>query len=143
MKSEQRDGMQIDWDAPIAMDDGVVLRADVSGFNRPEPTPEISLQELTRDVVEAQHAGDASNALLSATQRGYDAGPMVRLQELLETSSQFASALETVQGRQVAARLSALEADSVIRERTGGVRSIFRVHEEDGATRSSASGCRY
>jgi predicted acyl esterase len=29
MKSEQRDGMRIDWDAPITMDDGVVLRADV------------------------------------------------------------------------------------------------------------------
>ena len=29
MKSEQRDGMQIDWDARIEMDDGVVLRADV------------------------------------------------------------------------------------------------------------------
>jgi uncharacterized protein len=29
MKSEIRDGMQIDWDAPIAMDDGIVLRADV------------------------------------------------------------------------------------------------------------------
>ncbi|MFJ8954937.1 hypothetical protein ACIRO1_33050 [Streptomyces sp. NPDC102381] len=85
-----------------------VLRADVSRFNRPEPAPEIPLQELTRDVVEAQHAGDASSALLSATQRGYDAGPMIRLQELLETSGQFASALETVQGRQVAARLSAL-----------------------------------
>ena len=28
-KSEIRDGMQIDWDAPIEMDDGVVLRADV------------------------------------------------------------------------------------------------------------------
>ena len=28
-KSEVRDGMRIDWDAPIAMDDGVVLRADV------------------------------------------------------------------------------------------------------------------
>src|SRR5665647_3522026 len=28
-KSEIRDNMQIDWDAPIAMDDGVVLRADV------------------------------------------------------------------------------------------------------------------
>ena len=27
--SEIRDGMQIDWDAPIEMDDGVVLRADV------------------------------------------------------------------------------------------------------------------
>jgi predicted acyl esterase len=29
MKSEIRDGMKIDWDAPIAMDDGVELRADV------------------------------------------------------------------------------------------------------------------
>ncbi|MFE6164485.1 hypothetical protein ACFQ7F_36855 [Streptomyces sp. NPDC056486] len=85
-----------------------VLRAEVSRFNRPETAPEISLQELTRDVIEAQQAGDASNALLSATQRGYDAGPMVRLQELLETSGQFAGALETVQGRQIAARLSAL-----------------------------------
>jgi predicted acyl esterase len=28
-KSEIRDNMQIDWDAPITMDDGVVLRADV------------------------------------------------------------------------------------------------------------------
>ena len=29
MKSEIRDDMRIDWDAPIAMDDGMVLRADV------------------------------------------------------------------------------------------------------------------
>ena len=29
MKTETRDGMRIDWDAPIEMDDGVVLRADV------------------------------------------------------------------------------------------------------------------
>src|SRR5262245_37706536 len=36
------------------------------------------------------------------------------------------------------ARLSAVEADTVIRERTGGVRSIFRVHEADGATGSAA-----
>jgi len=28
-KSESRDGMRIDWDAPIEMDDGIVLRADV------------------------------------------------------------------------------------------------------------------
>src|ERR1700681_2013847 len=28
-KSEIHDGMQIDWDVPITMDDGVVLRADV------------------------------------------------------------------------------------------------------------------
>jgi uncharacterized protein len=29
MKSEIRDGMRIDWDMPITMDDGLVLRADV------------------------------------------------------------------------------------------------------------------
>ena len=29
MESEIRDGMQIDWDAPIEMDDGLVLRADI------------------------------------------------------------------------------------------------------------------
>jgi predicted acyl esterase len=29
MKSEVRDGMAIDWDAPIEMNDGVILRADV------------------------------------------------------------------------------------------------------------------
>jgi len=28
-KSEIHDGMRIDWDAPVTMDDGVVLRADV------------------------------------------------------------------------------------------------------------------
>ena len=28
-KSETRDGMRIDWDVPIPMDDGLVLRADV------------------------------------------------------------------------------------------------------------------
>jgi predicted acyl esterase len=27
--SEVRDGMQIDWDMPITMDDGLVLRCDV------------------------------------------------------------------------------------------------------------------
>ena len=27
--SEIRDGMRIDWDMPIPMDDGVVLRADI------------------------------------------------------------------------------------------------------------------
>jgi predicted acyl esterase len=29
MKSEVRDGMNIEWDAPITMDDGLVLRADI------------------------------------------------------------------------------------------------------------------
>lgn len=92
---------------PAAVPPGV-LRADVSRFNRPEPTPEVSLQELIRDVVEAQTAGDVSNALLTATQHGYDAGPMIRLREFVETAGQFATALETGQGRQIAARLAAL-----------------------------------
>jgi ectoine hydroxylase len=35
------------------------------------------------------------------------------------------------------ARLSKLDCETVIRERTGAVRSIFRVHEDDGATRSA------
>ena len=36
------------------------------------------------------------------------------------------------------ARLSLFQCETVIRERSGGVRSIFRVHEDDGATRSAA-----
>jgi len=28
-KSEIRDGMQIDWDVPIIMNDGIILRADI------------------------------------------------------------------------------------------------------------------
>jgi ectoine hydroxylase len=36
------------------------------------------------------------------------------------------------------ARLCDVKADTVIREHTGGVRSIFRVHEDDGATQSPA-----
>ncbi|MEU8665320.1 MULTISPECIES: hypothetical protein [Streptomyces] len=94
-------------DLPAPVPPGV-LRADLSRHNRPAPAPEMSLQDLIRDVVEGRSAGDASNALLGAVQGGYAAGPMVRLQELVETSAQFAGALETVQGRQVAGRLSAL-----------------------------------
>ncbi|MFC8708874.1 MULTISPECIES: hypothetical protein [unclassified Streptomyces] len=85
-----------------------VLRPDVSRYDRPEPAPEISLQDLLRDVIEARCAGDASDALLTATQHGYNAGPAIRLSELLATCAQFAAALDTVQGRQVATRLSAL-----------------------------------
>lgn len=37
--SEVRDGMRIDWDVPIKMDDGVVLRADVFRPDDDEPHP--------------------------------------------------------------------------------------------------------
>ncbi len=40
-KSEVRDGMQIDWDVPIPMDDGVVLRADVFRPRGDKPHPVI------------------------------------------------------------------------------------------------------
>src|SRR5271154_936000 len=39
--------------------------------------------------------------------------------------------------RQEVARLSRINADEVVREHTGGVKSLFRVHEEDGLTRSA------
>jgi ectoine hydroxylase len=39
--------------------------------------------------------------------------------------------------RQEVARLSRIDADEVVREHTGGVKSLFRVHEEDGPTRSA------
>lgn len=38
--------------------------------------------------------------------------------------------------RREVARLSQVQADEVVREHTGGVRTIFRVHETDGGTRS-------
>ncbi|MCP3821394.1 hypothetical protein NLX86_25850 [Streptomyces sp. A3M-1-3] len=105
------------------------LRSDTSRFNRPEPAPEVSLQELHQDVVEARAAGDVSETLLTATQPGYDAGPMVRMQELLHTAGQFANALETVQGRQIAARLDALgrQLDFLTRE-------VHEAAEDLGAT---------
>ena len=40
-QSEIRDGMRIDWDVPIAMDDGVVLRADVYRPTKPGKVPAI------------------------------------------------------------------------------------------------------
>ncbi|WP_203621427.1 hypothetical protein [Streptomyces anulatus] len=94
-------------DLPSPVPSGV-LRRNCSRFNRLPPAPEMPLQDLIRDVVEGHAAGDASNALLCAVQGGYAAGPMIRLRELVETSAQFASALETVQGQQISARLSAL-----------------------------------
>src|SRR5260221_259484 len=48
------------------------------------------------------------------------------------------SKAETAALRAETARLSAINADTVIREHSGGVRSIFRVHEDDGATHSPA-----
>ncbi|MFD3580880.1 hypothetical protein [Streptomyces sp. NPDC058683] len=85
------------------------LRADSpTRFSRPEPAPEQPLHELLRDAVEARTAGEVSDALLTATQTGYEAGALVRLEELLDTAAQFAHALDTVKGRQVGARLNSL-----------------------------------
>jgi len=39
--------------------------------------------------------------------------------------------------RREVARLSTVQSEEVVREHTGGVRTVFRVHEADGATRSA------
>ena len=46
MKSEIRDGMKIDWDAPIVMDDGVTLRADVF---QPQPAPLAAVSKRVKE----------------------------------------------------------------------------------------------
>ncbi|MER6531633.1 hypothetical protein [Streptomyces sp. NPDC001508] len=113
---------------PTAVQPGV-LQPDVSRFNRPDPAPEVSLQELVRDVTEARAAGDVSEALLVTTRHGYDAGPLVRLHELLGKAGQFAQALETVRGTQVAARLAALR-----RQLDFLTHEVHEVAEELGAS---------
>ncbi|KPI02856.1 hypothetical protein OK074_5006 [Actinobacteria bacterium OK074] len=106
-----------------------VLRPDASRFDRPEPAPAVPLQELIRDVIEACDAGVVSEVLLAVTEHGYGAGPMVRLQELMEAAAQFGRALETVQGRQAAARLAALGRQIGIL-----TREVREVAEDLGAT---------
>ncbi|MCZ0997562.1 hypothetical protein O1M63_04490 [Streptomyces mirabilis] len=86
-----------------------VLRADAaSRFNRPEAAPEQPLHDLLRDVFEARGSSEVAEALLSATRMGYAAGPVVQLTQLLDTAAEFSHALNTVQGRQIGARLEAL-----------------------------------
>lgn len=86
-----------------------VLRADAaSRFNRPEAAPEQPLHGLLRDVIEARGASEVAEALLSVTRMGYAAGPVVQLAQLLDTAAEFSHALNTVQGRQIGARLETL-----------------------------------
>ncbi len=52
--SEIRDGMRIDWDTPITMDDGLVLRCDVfrpikkGRYPAPQPRPLRQMAALRR-----------------------------------------------------------------------------------------------
>jgi hypothetical protein len=103
---------------PQAVPPGV-LRPDAAPRSaHPDPAPERPLQELLQEVVEARAAGDVSEALLSATQSGFDAGPMVRLRQLLDAAAEFSYALDIVQGRQIGARFDALgrQLDILVRE---------------------------
>ncbi|MFD5583269.1 hypothetical protein ACFWII_05605 [Streptomyces sp. NPDC127063] len=93
---------------PRAVPPGVLRPDAASRFNRPEPTPERPVQELLQEVIEARTAGEVSEALLTATQQGYEAGPLVRLERLLDTAASFSYALDTVRGQQLGARLDAL-----------------------------------
>ncbi|MFF5438858.1 hypothetical protein [Streptomyces achromogenes] len=93
---------------PRAVPPGVLRPDAASRFNRPEPTPERPVRELLQEVVEARTAGEVSEALLAAAQPGYEAGPLVRLERLLDTAARFSYALDTVRSQQIGARLAAL-----------------------------------
>lgn len=93
---------------PRAVPPGVLRPDAASRFNRPEPSPERPVQELLQEVIEARTAGEVSEALLTATQQGYAAGPLVRLERLLDTAASFSCALDTVRGQQIGARLDVL-----------------------------------
>ncbi|HSL10017.1 MAG TPA: CocE/NonD family hydrolase [Actinomycetota bacterium] len=65
-RSEVRDGMRIDWDVPIAMDDGVVLRADVFRPPDDEPAPVlISYGPYGKGLHFAEGYPDAWNTMVS------------------------------------------------------------------------------
>lgn len=66
-KSEVRDGMQIDWDIPIAMDDGVVLRADVFRPCDDKPRPVIlSYGAFGKGLAFQEGNGSAWNRMIAA-----------------------------------------------------------------------------
>ena len=71
MTSEIRDGMRIDWDAPVEMDDGLVLRADVF---RPIPDGRfpviLAYGPYAKGLGFAQGYPDAWNQMVSEAPRG-------------------------------------------------------------------------
>lgn len=80
-------------------------------------------------MIEARAAGDVSEALLSVTQTGYDAGALVRLGSLLEAAAEFSHALGTVQGRQIGAQI-----DTLGRQLAFLIREVHEAAEDLGAT---------
>ncbi|MET9294369.1 hypothetical protein [Streptomyces sp. NPDC003077] len=86
-----------------------VLRPDVHPFAPRSSESEVSLKDLTRHVVAAQHSADVADALLIAVEsEGSERGPLPRLGELISTAAEFAQALDTQRGWRSAARLGAL-----------------------------------
>ncbi|WP_341868983.1 hypothetical protein [Streptomyces diastatochromogenes] len=114
---------------PRAVPPGVLRPDAASRFNRPEPTPERPLQELLQEVIEARGASEVSETLITAAQQGYDAGPLVRMERLLNTAAKFSYALDTVRGQQVGARLDALS-----RQLAFLTREVHDTAEDLGAT---------
>jgi predicted acyl esterase len=48
--SEIRAGMQIDWDVPITMDDGLQVRADIFRLLKKESILPLLLMDLTQNI---------------------------------------------------------------------------------------------
>ncbi|MFJ8676326.1 hypothetical protein [Streptomyces sp. NPDC093589] len=114
---------------PRPVPPGVLRPEGTSRFNRPEMKPEIPAQELLRDITEAHHAGEVSEALLVAIDPGCDDSAMTLLKQLIHDAAGFSRALETMQGQHIGARL-----DSLGRQLGFPAREVHDAAEDLGAT---------
>ncbi|RSO06962.1 hypothetical protein DMH18_26310 [Streptomyces sp. WAC 06783] len=99
-----------------------VLRPDVSPYSERVLSPEVPVQDLTRDVLEARQTGDVADLLLSATNGTGPAGVLARLEEFVSTCAEFGDALDTRDGQHFAARLHDLAAQ--VSQLTGELRAV-------------------
>ncbi|WP_125534077.1 hypothetical protein [Streptomyces sp. WAC 06725] len=99
-----------------------VLRPDVSPYSERVLSPEVPVQDLTRDVVEARQTGDVADLLLSVTNGTGPAGVLARLGEFVSACAEFGDALDTRDGQRLAARLHDLAAQ--VSQLTGELRAV-------------------
>ncbi|GCD41864.1 hypothetical protein GKJPGBOP_01521 [Streptomyces paromomycinus] len=99
-----------------------VLRPDVSPYSERVLSPEVPVQDLTQDVLEARQTGDVADLLLSVTNGTGPAGVMPRLGEFVSACAEFGDALDTHDGQRLAARLHDLAAQ--VSQLTGELRAV-------------------
>ncbi|MEE4544022.1 hypothetical protein V2S66_18850 [Streptomyces sp. V4-01] len=85
-----------------------VLRPDAP-WRSEQPQPDSEFGILIRDVLTSAHTGDVSRSIAEVVD---DGGQLPQLASFLRVCAEFAGALDTVQGRMTAARLSVLAAQA-------------------------------